>query len=362
MTTITHPDNHVLERLAAWTEGPFVTIHLPIDPTRRDLGRIELKSALQWAEESLVSEHGVARGAAAALLDPASLPAPDAGESYRGAVWFLAPGHAECITVNGPVGPAVSIGPALDTLGLLPFLPDRSGYHVLAFSQNLVRVFRCDRYDIEPVVVRDMPASLDDALWYIRREPTFERHGSGAMHASGGGAQFHKEDVKQYVHLIDEALAPVLVGSRAPLVVMAVEYEAAMFANETRYRSVVPTAVAGNPDLLDPGVIHDRTWDVVRRLPGAVQTALARAGELAGTGQLLTDFAEIGAAAEHGAVADLLVARSFAEVPHSNGVLAADRATLAQAVQAAARAGADVYAVDGGELPGGATAVAVLRY
>ena len=152
---------------------------------------------------------------------------------------------------------------APDTLRLLPHLSVGPDYFVLAISQNHARVFRANRLSIEPFEVKDLPKSLEDALWYVHREPTMERHGSGAGHMSGGGQQYHKNDIHQYLHQVDKALGVALAGSHAPLVVMGVGYEASMFINESHYRHVVHTPVSGNPDQVDLLTIHARTWAVV---------------------------------------------------------------------------------------------------
>jgi len=291
----------------------------------------------------------------APLSDPAPLPgaagAPAAPS--RGAAWFLAPGRATCISLPGPAGPSIEIGPVPNTVRLLPFMENGPHYVVLAISQSRVRVFRASRFDIAPLPVPDMPKSLEDALWYIQREPTFQRHGSGMMHASGGGPQYHKDDIHQYLHMVDRALGPVLVG---------VGYEAAMFVNESHYRHIVPTPVVGNADTLDVATIHERTWAVASALPGAAQAAAARARELAGTGRAVTDLTEVGTAAVSGAVDQLIVARSATDGDQVQGPLGEDRSRLASALNAALANGATAHVVDDDELPDGALAVAILRY
>jgi hypothetical protein len=359
---MTHPDRNTLKEFAAWSVGPIVSIFLPCDPQRSEPDPAALKSAAQWSEESLVNDHGLDPAAAAAILAPLMGAALAPAAPSRGAAWFLAPGRATCIALPSNVGPAVQIGTAPDTLRLLPFVSDAPVYYVLALSQRRVRLFRASRFDIEPIAVPDMPKGLDDDLWYVQRDTSFNRHGSGAMHAAGATPDDAKDLVHQYMHHVDRALAPVLAESHAPLVVVGIGYEAAMFINESHYRHIVETPVVGNADSLDVATIHARSWEIVDALPGAAQAASARAKDLAGTGRAVTDPSEIATAATNGAVEQFLVARSLTDGSPVQGRLDDERARYATALNAAVATGAMAFVVDDADLPAGAMAAAVLRY
>lgn len=79
-------------------------------------------------------------------------------------------------------------------------------------------------------------------------------------------------------------------------------------------------------------------------------SAAVRVAERAGTGMAVLEPADIRAASEEGAVAELLVARSATGVPD-----------LDEAVLAAVSTGAAVWSVRDDELPTGAPAAALLR-
>ena len=357
-----NPTRAALRTLASWTTGPVVSIFLPQDPTRPDKDQTQLKNAVQWAQESLVNEHGQSAAQAIALLAPIASAAASSGEPGHGTAWFASPEHSLRLILPGITDAAVEIGDAPDTLRLLSHLSTGPDYVVLAVSQKHVRAFRANRFAIEPLDVKDLPKSLDDALWYIQREPTFERHGSGAMHASGGGQQYHKDDIHQYLHMVDRALCAALAGSHAPLVVMGVGYEASMYINESHYRHVVHTPVAGNPDSLDLASIHERSWAVVSAQSGPADAAASRARQLAGTGRAVTGIDEIVQASQAGSVDQFLVAHSLTNGGEYRGRLDGDRARLSAALTEAMAHGAAAHVVDDSSLPVGAVAVAVLRF
>jgi hypothetical protein len=361
-TTSPNPTRTALRTLASWQDGPFVSIFLPQDPKRPDMDATHLKDVVQWALGALVSEHGQTPAQATAILAPVADAASRTGAPGHGAAWFLAPDRCLHLELPGVTAAVVEIGGAPDTLRLLTHLSTGPDYYVLAVSQKHARVFRANRFSIEPFEVADLPKSLDDALWYIQREPTFERHGSGAMHASGGGQQYHKDDIHQYLHQVDRSLCAALAGSHAPLVVMGVGYEASMYINESHYRHVLHTPVSGNPDALDLATIHQRSWAVVSSESAPAATAAARARNLAGTGRAITGIDEIVEAAQNGAVDQLVVAQSLTNGGERRGRLDADRQRLSTALVAAMAHGAAAHVVADEELPSGAVAAAVLRF
>lgn len=362
MSSRSHPTADLFDELATWTSSPVVSLFVPIDPARRHLDRLELKAALSWAEHALVHDHGLRRADAISMLAPVEAPSdvdPGLGSTEA---WFLAAGHIAAVGLPEAVGPAVVIGDTADALGLLPFLDEGPEYLVLAFSTHRVRLFRADRYSITPVTVPNLPTSLEDELWYVKREVTFSRHGSGAMHASGGGNQRHKDDVLRFAQLVDRALSPVLAGARSPLVVIGVEYEASIVASTISCADVMTTTVHGNPDDLDAQTLHESTWGTVRAHIDPVTAALGTVRELAGTGLVALGSAAVAAAARDGAVAQLLVDQEVARVPRAQGRLDPMRHVLGSALTAAVRTGADAYGVPSGSLPDGEIAAAVLRY
>ena len=356
-----HPSPSLLAELAAWSSQPVVSLFIPVDPTRRHLDRLELKAARGWAEHSLIHDHGLRRADAISMLAPVEAPSavdPGAGSTEA---WFLAPGHMAAVGLGDLVGPAVSVGDAPDALGLLPFLDDGPAYHVLAFSPHRVRLFRADRYAISSIELPAMPRTIDDALWYVKRETTFSRHGSGEMHASGGGNQRHKDDLRTFAQLVDAAIGPVLAGTATPLVVLGVEYEVAIVLGALHYEPRLACEAHGNPDSLDAREVHALTWPAVHRQFDAAGAAAARACELAGTGRVALDIDEIAEAALQGAVSALLVCDATAAVPRAQGRLDVTRSTLGRALTNAVTSGAEAYAVPPTALPPGAVAAALLR-
>lgn len=347
---------------SGWSTEPVVSIFLPQDTTRPDTEPTRLKAAVQWAHESLVRDHGMSAAAADDLLAPLDgvhEPVPRPG---RGTAWFVAPGRQARVTLPERTDDVVSTGSVPDALRLLPHLLTGPEYFVLTVSQNHAQLFSANRLSITPHEVPNLPKSLEDALWYIKREPTLERHGSGAAHTSGSGQQFHKDDIGQYLHLVDRAITAALSDSHAPLVVMGVGYEASMFINASHYRHVVRTPIPGNPDHLDLTDIHRRASALIAEQPGPAQAAAERARNLLGTGRALTDAAGIAESAANGAVDQMVVSSALTNGTPARSRLDAERTLLCRAIIDAMSSGARLHVVEPEELPGGAAAAVLLRY
>jgi hypothetical protein len=265
------------------------------------------------------------------------------------------------VAVPIPVGPAVEVGGRLDVLRLLPVVVDDAKFYALTIGKKRAQLFCGSRFEFETVPVPDMPESIDEALWYVRRESTRNRVGAGVMHGAGGVEDSRKDDVRQYIHLIDKAITPVLNGAADPLVVIGVEYEAAMFINHTHYRHTVHVPVLGNAESMSASELHSRCSHVVGALSRSADEALERFGHLAGTGRTATDPEELIAATSVGSVSELLVARS-ATVDSESPMSAETRRTVVAAVNECLRHRATIHVVDDDRLPGGVRVAAVLRY
>lgn len=345
-------NNSSLRTLLDWEAPLVVSAFVPVDFSKPGAGEA-LDKAL----------HHVARtasnGAAAALvtqLVPATL-VEQIPHTARGLALFASTERSEHIAVPIPVGPAVEIGPSVDLLRLLPALVGDIEYYALTIDKKGAQLFRGSRFDFEVVPVPEMPGSIDEALWYIRREPV----GPGVVHGPGGGEDLRKDDVRQYIHLIDKAVAPVLNGSEAPLVVIGVEYEAAMFINHTHYRHTGDIAITGSPESMSAEELHRRSWDFVQSKAEAASEALERLRQLAGTGKTATDLDEIVNAGRDGTIRDLLLARSLTEDPDMPQPPLEARPRIVAAVNAALRHRAILHIVDDASI-GGAGIAAVLRY
>ncbi len=365
MITATGFNFNTLRELAGWEAPVLLSVFVPIDfsqPQGADSVIRALRLAAKDASTRLTNEHAVSPDDTAALVAPLldDMLVDHLPHTARGLAIFLSPERVVQLVLPIEVGPAVEIGDRADLLRLLPTIIDDQVYFTLTIGKKGAQLFRGSRFEFHPVAVPEMPGSIDDALWYIRRESVMVRNGAGALHGAGGGEDLRKDDVRQYIHLIDKAITPVLNGAEAPLVVVGVEYEAAMFINQTHYRNTADVAIVGSPEAMSTDELHRRSWEFVHALPPASAGALERLRELVGTGKTATDPDEVVAAGRAGSVGELLVARS--ETHAGETAPTGDRTAVVAAVNDGLRRRARIHLVGDDTLPGGVRFAAVLRY
>lgn len=156
---------------------------------------------------------------------------------------------------------------------LLPLLTGDGRYHVLAFSQKKIRFFEGSRESLRELEVPNMPTSLEDAVGRDTEQQALQYHSTGApsgtdspspiFHGHGGGEDDQLAELRQLVHRVDEAVRSFLGDSQAPLVLAAVERQAAEYRDLTHYQHLADGFVAGNPDEASAQELHDKTWQHV---------------------------------------------------------------------------------------------------
>ena len=367
MITATGLNFNTLRELAGWEAPVLVSAFVPVDfsqPQGADSVTKALRLAAKEATTMLTSDHAVNSDEAAAFVAPLLQTSLVHGlpRSAQGLAMFLSPKRVLNLPLPVSAGPAVQVGDRADLLRLLPAVIDDQVYFTLTIDKKGAQLFRCSRFEFRPVPVPEMPGSIDEALWYIRREPVMNRSGSGVLHGAGGGEDLRKDDVRQYIHLIDKAITSALHGAEAPLVVIGVEYEAAMFINQTHYRNTADVAISGSPESMPADELHRRSWEFVQALPQANIGAIERLRQLVGTGKTATDPDEILTAGRAGSVGELLVARSATRMGETPPTLATGRPMVVAAVNDALRHRSRIHLVDDDTLPLGVRVAAVLRY
>ena len=367
MTTDVGLSYSTLSTLVDWEAPLVVSAFIPSDfsrPQPTEPIKKALRRLAQMAAVNLTDQFGLGHGAAAAFVAPLTDDSilDDVPVAARGIAVFVTADTAMHFALPTAVGPAVEVGDRADLLRLLPALVDDVEFFALTIGKKGAQLFSGRRFEFEAVPVPDMPGPIDDALWYIRREPIRNRNGSGVLHGAGGGEDLRKDDVRQYLHLIDKAITPILNGSEAPLVVIGVEYEAAMFINHTHYRHALGIPVLGSPEAMPVDALHERAWKLVQSHSTSAAEAVDRLHQLAGTGRTATDRDELLTASRGGSVDDLLVARSATDDAEVPSMSANDRRAVVEVVNECLRHRASIHLVDDSAVAGDLRIAAVLRY
>ena len=196
---------------------------------------------------------------------------------------------------------------------------------------------------------------------------------AAVFHGQGGQSDTRKDDLTQFLRIIDKTLQPVLRDRRTPMLLAGVEYLLPIYREVNHYPHVVSEELKGNCDRLTAHQLHEKAWpameSVIRR---DREAAAARYRGLAGTDKACNDIREVTIAAEAGRIDTLFVdnrARAWgafdslskASDVHEDCQSGDEDLLDLAAVQTIINRGR-VYCLQSDEMPEGSSVAAILRY
>lgn len=379
---------------------PRVSIGLPVKPTwdRARHAQLQLRTLLDEATDTM-ERYGLAPEDTDALLNPATALLDDPS-------FWARPAHGVLLLLS-PEGPKDSV------VRRLPFTPepyvavDRR-YHVrpiwrhlepdlrfyiLALSAGGVVLYRASRYRIEPVELKDVPTTLDEALQYDDHVRSVRYHTKTAPGAEGnsfrraamyyghedaGDKAYVKEGILRFFRTLDNGVRDVLAqeATPPPLMLAGTESLRGLYRKVNQYRHLTETDIDaalsnGAEREWNAAALHERGWALVQpqadaarrgaleRFHSAPERSAANVGSVllaAVSGRVGTLFATD----THEAWGQYDPERYTVEVhPHRE---AEDTELMNAAVSHTLQAGGTVYVGPPEALPEGAPIAALLRY
>jgi hypothetical protein len=239
--------------------------------------------------------------------------------------------------------------------------------YVLALAEGSVRLVEVTA-DLPATTVKvdGMPKDAGDA---VRRATVNDRSPSGRIQGSEG----QKVLLRQYARKVNSALRGLLAGTDIPLVLAATEPLASIYRSVNTYSHLASATIEGSPVALTDAQLADRARSVLDGLNRNEVAVFARLFETRGSaGRATTDIAQAARAATFGAVESMLM--DIDEVVNGTVDEADGRVSFADSaspesygvVDEIARrvivAGGRVLGVRKGDIPGGKSLAAILRY
>jgi hypothetical protein len=283
------------------------------------------------------------------------------------------PLHVEAL---GIVAPTFYVKP------LLPMLTGDGAFHILALSQNEVRLLRATREGAAACELPGAPANLAEALRFDDPERQLQYHSSSGaaggrraavFHGQGTGIDESKTNVLRFFQQVDRAVVAATRATGGPLVLAAVDAHLPIYRDASTHPMLLSEGVSGNPELLRPDELHARAWPLVQPyFERRRHEAVARYGALKGGQKASSDLREIVPAAWDGRVDVLFVpvdvrvwgtyapeTRTVVEEPSSTG--RNEDLLNAAAVRTLLNRGT-VYTVSREAMPDGAHVAAIFRW
>ncbi len=259
-----------LKALSSHQPGPCVSIYMPTHRTGgrgREQDPLRLKNLLAQADQEL-KELGVRSPEIRTLLDPALRLVADAGAwaaPEDGLALFLAPGHFQALRLPATFPELVVVSERFHVRPLLPTLSVGHSFYVISLSKAASHLYRGTRYRMSETDVPEMPAGMEDALWYLDREGQLQHRSGGGravFHGHGGVKDTAVDELLMYLRKVDKAVSGLLAGQRVPLIVAGLDEVVSRYRQVARHPYLLDDAVLGNPDDLSLEDLHTAAWAI----------------------------------------------------------------------------------------------------
>ena len=306
-----------LKSLMEAHKGPCVSVFMPMHRSGPETQQdpIRFKNLLREAEERLIAR-GLRTPEAKELLEPAERLLQDGlfrQHHSDGLAMFLSPEVFYYFLLPFVFEELVMVTDRFHIKPLLPLLSGDGRYFVLALSQNKIRLLQSTHYSVSELDVADLPENLAETLRDDDSWKDLHMHsalsGKGKLSAITHGDEVDsKENIRRYFRRIDRGLHELLRNERAPLVLAGVDYLHPIYKEVNSYPHLMDEGIAGNPERLSAGELHELTWTIVKPyFQKAQQEAVNRYKEFASSGQASNRIRRIIPAAYHGRIELLFV-------------------------------------------------------
>lgn len=370
MLHIDLPSRAEIEKLAAHRAQPTVSIYLRTTPVTQDAqaDRVELKNLLKAAVAEMEAFDTPKRSiwpieeAVTGLIDDDAF-----WVNQANSLAIFASGE-RLITFRLP-NKLTNMVEVSDRAHLKPLLRAVTFPHhawVLAISIGACRLIEVSA-DLAPheVSVPRLPRDFNEALG---KRSHLEQGAMGRTDAMSESALLNR-----YARTVDAALRPVLSGHERPLIVAASEPLASIFRAASSYPHIAERTIAGSAD-------HTPDHELAAAARGVLDAIYAERIAALGAlyaarenqGRATADIAMAARAATFGAIDTLIVdmdavtpgtvaeedgAVTFADAPSAGSYGIVD-----EIARRALNSGATIVAAREGDIPGGGSLAAILRY
>jgi hypothetical protein len=362
-----------VRRLAADTSGPRVSIYLPTHRRGAEVRQnpLQLRNLLDRAAEQLAAQD-VDAGTIDKLLTPAR-DLLDDGDFWQhqadGLALFASPEVQMHFRTSRSFIESATVAATYHVAPLTPLLSGDGMFHILALSQNSVRLFEASRFTVTELDTGPIPASIAEALAHEDPERQLQVRavggGDAAFHGHGAGEEYDKGEVERYLRAVEHGLYERLGVTGVPLVLACVAYYVPIFRAVSHRFDIAESAVEGNPEHVHATDLHAAAWEcVAQRFAAGAARSWERYLSSAGTGNAVDALDAIADRSVEGRIDTLFVNGDLldSELARGPGGSYHDVELLDRAILGTVAGSGDVVCCTAGELPNDTVAAALLRY
>lgn len=370
MLYVDTPTDRDLARLNSLEGGLCVSIYLPTTPLTQRIGaaRIEFRHLVSEAVKQMEAAGHDKRTVGVIEINLLHLAEDDSfwRVQANSLAVFATPSGVTTFRLANKLKGNVEVSDRFHILPLLRAVTFPHEAFVLAVSENSVRLVQTFS-DMPPKRVK-VPGLPKDAASHAGKSTINDKSAFTRIQGEEGQRFRHLS----YLRAIDSALRPVLSGRDTPLIIAAVSPLSHLYPGVNTYPRLARQQINASPDNTKDAELSRLAVPVLDEVyANELKDGAKIFAERAATGRTATDLTDVARAATHGAVDTL-----FADLDDARPGLIdeAGRVTFADAETASSYGlvdevarrvilnGGRVVAVRTGEVPGGRSVGAILRY
>lgn len=285
---------------------------------------------------------------------------------------FIGGGETRYFRVPNILGSCVEVSDRYYIKPLMRALTFPQSAYVLALAQSGVRLVAVSRdLPATSIEVEGIPADVAEAAGVdsIRGRGSSGRSPQGRIQGSEG----QKVRMQEYALAIDKAIAPVLAGSKEPLIIAGAEPMTSIYRGVSSYQHVVKAEISGNQEGRSDEQLAEAARPILDELyANKLKGLCEQFGTSASNGHAVTDLGDVARAATAKAV-DTLFVDIDQSVPgtidEETGVVtlddtadASNYGVIDEILRRSLLADAKILAVRAEEVPGGGALAATVRF
>lgn len=380
-----------LRELVGAGNGWRLSLFMPLVRTGRDVRQapILLKDLRARAAGALEARQAApaARDGILSVIDQILHEADTAVIQGEGMAIFASEHHAFAYLLPLRPDASVSVDRRFRLDPILPLLFEDGRFYLLSLALKDIKLFEGDRAGLREVALEGVTTNMRDALRFEDSESYLGFHtstgspGMGARppqyYGQGGGKGDVKEmkrDILQFFQQLDAELKPRMADTARPLLLAGVEMLLPIFREANSYPRTLDASLPAHLDRIS-GIseLHSQAWARFERETRAFRDSiLARYRERLATSDTAAGISEVVPLADQGRISHLFIRRGYlaagAYEPATGKVVlsglprSGDEDLVSHAAVQTIMGAGNVFAVEAGEIPGGADIAALCRY
>jgi hypothetical protein len=258
-------------------------------------------------------------------------------------------------------------------------------FYILSLNLNNIRLFKCDNYSIEKVIIDKMPNSIDQALKYDDNEEQYQFHigSSKKLYPSTKTGYFsegekinkHRHDIERLFYKISNTLShKKTIDGKTPVILAGVNYTTSIYKEIDTYCNIFEKIIEGSIEDLNEKELHLKAMHVAEPCLEEKLIQKITAQYESFNMKIQTEILDIALAAYNGRVETFILSTdsykwgAFDNISNmiiysnSNKNICKNDDLINTAAVHSLLKGADVYVLDKKDIPNNSEYMAFLRY